>query len=122
MGSPVKNERNVAIAKAFLDGRTLASLAAEHGVCPTRIHYIVRGQGIRLGRDAVSKRLGRKGRKLPRSTAEKIRAALLQRRAEGKRVGREVIFADDPVKREQYLDLRGAMGAAYARQAMGLAA
>lgn len=121
MSARCKRDRNVAIAKAFLDGRTLASLAAEHGVCPTRIHYIVRGEGIRLGRDAVSKRLGRKGKKLPRATADKIRAALLNRTASGKRNGPEPIFADDPVKREQYLDLRDAMGAAYARQAMGLA-
>jgi hypothetical protein len=121
--SLAKRERNIAIAKAFLDGRTLASLAQEHGLCPTRIHYIVRGEGIRLGRDAVIKRTSpTKGKKLPRATAEKIRAALLQRTAEGRRVGREVIFADDPVKREQYIDLRDAMGAAYAREAMGLAA
>jgi hypothetical protein len=122
MGSPSKQARNVAIAKAFLDGRTLASLAAEHGVCLTRIHYIVRGQGVRLGRDAIAKRISGRGKPLGRGHADNIRKALLRRSAEGKRNGREPIFANDPIKREQYLDLRNAMGAAYARQAMGLEA
>lgn len=122
MGSPVKHERNVAIAKAFLDGRTLASLAAEHGVCLTRIHYIVRGEGIRLGREAVYARINRKGRVLGREHRANIQAALLKRSAAGKRNGPAPLFADDPAKREQYLLLRDAMGAAYARQAMGLAA
>lgn len=119
-----KSARNEAIAKAFLDGRTLASLSEEHGLCMTRIHYIVRGEGIRLGRDAVRKRTTnhRLGKPLPRETAEKIRAALLKRSAEGKHNGRAVIFGDDPAKREKYLDLRDAFGAAYAREAMGLAA
>lgn len=117
-------ERNAAIAKAYRKGDRLQDIADRHGISLSRASYIVKQQGARLTREEISKRYAERNRRNAQDPVirAKIAETVKKRWAEGELRGRPVIFADDPARRYDYLNLRHAYGAAYAREAMGIAA
>ncbi len=116
--------RNAAIAAAYRGGALLRELAEEHGLSMSRISYIVKQQGARLTGEDLHRRCSQHSVRIARDPVvrAKIGASLRLRWQNGERVGRERILANDPARREDYLALRDACGAAYARQAMGISA
>ena len=110
--------RNASIAAAYGAGATTAELAQQWGISGNRVWQIVCKLGGRLSH---SECIARRAALLntPQARA-KYDAAMQQRRAAGLPIGRPRMFPDDPDKREEWLDLSKAMGAAYAREAMGL--
>lgn len=119
-----KAERNKAIALAYQGGETMTELARRYGLSISRISYICRDQGARLSREELSRVQSHYARRNMNDPAirAKISETISKRWAAGHWAGRRKIFANDPAKREDYLALRDNFGAAYARQAMGLAA
>lgn len=122
-----KSERNRKIAAAYLAGVTMRELAEEYGVCPQRIDHIVQSQGAKLtyeqrrARHSANASRRQSDPAVRHSISVTLKAANERRRAMGL-PPRHAIFADDPARRAEYLTLRDTMGAAYARQAMGLSA
>ena len=92
-----RQERDQAIARAFKAGETRGAIAARFGLTPRRISQIAASYGLhRYDADQIAMGLrGRGGR--PR-----------------------LVLPDSDVR--HYAKLRRLMGAAYAREAMGLAA
>ena len=115
--------RNQAIAAAYKAGESLTSIGARYGLCISRISYIALREGVRLTGTEQARRVGQTGAANARNPAARARisATIKHLWAGGKwRGGRPMLFADDPVKRGDYLALRNVYGAAYAREAMGL--
>ena len=110
--------RNASIAAAYHAGASAAELAALWGISGSRVWQIAHKLGGPLSPSERSRRLVRVGN-VPQVRA-KFSAAMQQRRAAGLPIGRPRMFPDDPDKREEWLDLSKAMGAVYAREAMGL--
>lgn len=101
------NPRDEAIREAYRTEPARA-IAARYGLTERRIRIIVRGQ-TKTCKHPVSPEEHR------RATAEGLRKA----KAEGRQVGRRRLFADDPVRRDEYFTLRHAgYSAAEARAAM----
>ena len=123
MKSP-QPERNAQIVAEYHAGATLLQVAARHGLSESRISYIVQMMGGRLTGEERGRRLSEYARQKMNDPAMRARisATMAARWAAGFRAGRPRLFADDPAKREEYLTLRDACGAAYARAALGLAA
>lgn len=95
-----RRERDEAIAAAFKAGEPRGSIGARYGITPRRVSQIAASFGLhRYDRDQVALGLRNRGGR-PRDTAI---AAL----------GPDI---------EHYAYLRRLMGAAYAREAMGIAA
>lgn len=117
-----KHERNRAIVEAFRAGETMAVLANRHGITISRVSRIINRAGASLGYDELQKRLNVTRAKIATDPAirEKIRQTITAKWAEGHWAGRRKILADDPERREDYISLRQAYGAAYAREVMGL--
>ena len=125
MARPTHPERNAAIAADYKAGESLPCIAARYGLSPSRISYIALAQGVRFTGIEQARRIGSQGAANSRTAIvrERISQTVKQRWADGTlRGGRRRLFADDPARREDYLNLRSAMGAAYARQAMGVVA
>jgi len=103
------NPRDEVIREAYRT-ESARTLAARFNLSPRRIRNIVREQpGV--PRQRVSAEEHR------RATAEGLRKA----KAEGRQVGKRRLFADDPVRRDEYWTLRHAgYSAGEARAAMGL--
>ena len=119
-----KAERNREICQRFHDGETLKSLARRFGMTQANAWRIVSSYAP-LGPDAERQRRIENCRRYLLTPEMKARADAGKRRlaAEGGwRAGRKKLFGNDPEKRGDYLALREAFGAAYAREAMGLAA
>ena len=110
--------RNASIAAAYGAGSTTAELAQQWGISGNRVWQIVCKLGGRLSHSECIARRAALG-SAPQTRA-KYDAAIQQRRAAGLPIGRPRMFPDDPAKREDYLNLSAACGAAYAREAMGL--
>ena len=113
--------RNASIAAAFHAGATAPELAQQWGVSSARIYQIA----VRYGGSLSAEELRRRRAAVLRANAKynnraKFTDAMQRRRDAGLPIGRPRMFADDLVKREEWLDLSKAMGAAYAREAMGL--
>lgn len=119
-----KAERNRAIIDAFLSGETMASLASRHGIAISRVSRIIKRAGASLGPAELQERLNATRARIATDPVirEKIRQTIAAKWAAGHWAGRRKILADDPDRREEYISLRDAYGAAYAREAMGLAA
>lgn len=117
-----KAQRNIAIAAAYRSGVVMTELAKQHGLSLSRISHIVWEQGAESTPAELRLRRGQSSRRNGGSPAAraKISAAIRQRWADGLMSGRPTLFADDTAKRGDYLALRRAYGAAYARDAMGL--
>lgn len=117
-----KTQRNIAIAAAYRGGAVMTVLAKQHGLSLTRISHIVWEMSAELDPAELRLRLGRSSRRNASAPAAraKISAAIRQRWADGLMSGRPTLFAYDTAKRGDYLALRRAYGAAYARDAMGL--
>lgn len=117
-----KSQRNNDIAAAYRSGATMTALATQHGLSLSRIFHIVWEQGAELAPAELRVRRGRSSRRNGSTPAAraKISAAISQLWADGLMTGRPTLFSDDTVKRGDYLALRRAYGAAYARDAMGL--
>lgn len=117
-------ERNAAIAKAYRDGDRLQDIADRHGISLSRASYIVKQQGARLSREEISQRYAERSRRIAQDPVIRAKIAETVRRKWecGELRGRKMLFADDPVRRYDYLNLRHAYGAQYAREVMGLAA
>lgn len=118
-----KTERNLGIVADFLAGASYSVLAAKHGLHPSRIYAIIKASGNTLSYEQCCARKARfaKIRAGNERIMERQRASIKARRDAGLPWGRRPIFAEDQEKREQYIALREAMGAAYAREQMGLA-
>lgn len=116
--------RNAEIAQSYLAGEPMRSIAARFGISLSRVSYICKAQGARLDREALRARYAAHSRRNMNDPAirAKISATIAKRWAAGHWAGRRKIFGDQPERREEYLVLRDAFGAAYARQAMGIAA
>ena len=110
--------RNASIAAAYHAGASAAELAALWGISGSRVWAIAHKLDGPLSPSERSRRLARAGN-VPQTRA-KYDAAMQQRRAAGLPLGRPRMFPDDPDKREVYMILRDTLGAAYAREAMGL--
>lgn len=119
-----KVNRNAEIAASYRGGETMGVIAARHGISLSRVSYIIRNAGARLSREEWSRRHSDMCRRIARDpkVRAKIAATMRKRWADGLKAGRPRLFADDPVRRDEYLLLRDACGAAYARKAMGLSA
>ena len=119
-----QTERNARIVAEYRAGATLAQIGAAHGLCCSRISYILKTMGARLGPVERSRRNSEHNRRMMNDPVirARISATMAARWAAGFRAGRPRLLADDPAKREEYLILRDACGAAYARAAYGLAA
>lgn len=117
-------DRNRKIAKAYRAGALLRELADKYGLSQSRISYIVKQEGARLNLEDRRARCSAHSSRIAKDpeVRAKIAAAMRQRWAAGYPMGRKAILADDPERREEYLVLRDAFGAAYAREQMGLAA
>ena len=109
-----KRARNRAIVKAFKAGEGIRSLAERHGICQSNVHRLIRQYGAQLSPEARSERFRRHN--IAMWADPVIRARIIAAKSKPR------IFADDPVRREQYLTLQSYYGAAYAREQMGLAA
>ena len=117
-----KAQRNIAIAAAYRSGVVMTELAKQHGLSLSRISHIVWEMNAELGPAELRVRRAKYSRHNASAPAAraKISAAISQRWADGLMSGRPTLFADDTAKRGDYLALRRAYGAAYARDAMGL--
>lgn len=117
-----KPERNAEIVRLYLAGATSDQLAEQFDLSTSRIRFILQ----RDGGEKFAREYRRRNAELLRAratdpaTREKLRHLTTKRWQEGERLGRRMMFADDPVKREDYVALRRVYGAAYAREAMGL--
>ena len=105
--------RNASIAAAFHAGATAPELAQQWGISCSRVYQIALKYGGRLSADERRRRFAHAG-------GNNFRKANQRRREAGLPLGRPRMFPDDPAKREEYLELSAACGAAYAREAMGL--
>lgn len=124
MAFPAKTERNAEICRLYLAGETFAQITARYGISGSVIRRIVKRMGA-LG--TPEERRARQADHLRRINAdlaiqEAKRIKMRAHYATGRVGPRPPIFAHDPVKRDDYLALRCAFGAAYARDAMGLVA
>lgn len=116
--------RNREIAKAYAAGESLRTIAERYGISPSRVSYIARNEGVRLGAQEYVRRYGVSGAANARraDVRARISNSIRQRWCDGTRMGRPTLFAGDPVKRADYLNLRKVYGAKYARQVMGIGA
>lgn len=119
-----KAARNAEIIRAYHAGATMTELARVHGVCISRVSKIIRDEGGRLPPEERARRHREATIKAMADpeTRAKIRTAITARWADAKWAGRRMILGDDPERREDYLALRTAYGAAEAKRMMGLAA
>lgn len=117
-------ERNRKIAEAYLAGQSLASIGADHGISMTRAHQIAVANGGRISREERSRRFSAHSARIARDpeVRAKIAAKIKAKWDNGMPGGRRMIFANEPAKREDYLSLRTAYGAATARAMMGISA
>lgn len=117
-------ERNRAIADAYRAGELQRDIAARFGISKSNVSVILAKEGARLPKVEIYRKTGIIGARTARDPVIRARIAEGVRKAwaRGDNLGRKAILADDPVKRADYLVLREAYGAQYAREAMGLAA
>jgi predicted DNA-binding protein YlxM (UPF0122 family) len=117
-------ERNKKIVKHYRDGMVMREIAEKFGISLSRVSYIVKAAGARRTREELSAVWSYHSRKNMSDPVIRAKhsAAIKARWDAGQGFGRPKLFADDPAKREDYLSLRDVYGAAYAREAMGLAA
>lgn len=122
MGYPMKAERNAAIVAAYLAGKPILNIAADYGISESRTRFIIERAG------ALGSHQDRRARHSEINRRNQARPEVKQRKSDRMRehwrsnpnMGKARLFADDPERRAEYLLLREACGAAYARQAMGL--
>lgn len=122
--SKSKTQRNAALVRRFLAGATLAELATRYGISQPCVCRIVARAGHKRTEEQRRARLSEMSRRMNADPVIKARKSAVMKAyyAQGRVGPKRPIFEHDPQKREEYLTLREAMGAAYARQAMGLAA
>lgn len=124
MPMPAKTERNNKIVAAYRAGQPIEHIGRDHGVSGYTVRRIIIRAGA-LADEAERRRrfveVNRRNQLLPEVRARK--AETMRRHWQhNPNMGKPQLFANDPERREEYLLLRDAYGAAYAREAMGLAA
>ena len=122
MAFPEKTERNAEICRRYVAGETFAQITARFGISGSAIRHIVKRMGALGTPEERRARQVEHSRRINADPAiqEAKRVKMRAHYATGRVGPRTPIFAHDPVKREDYLALRIAFGAAYARDAMGL--
>lgn len=120
-----KPERNAAICRRFHSGESVRSIAADLGLSHSAVWAVI-ARYAPLTDEQRTERLVEYCRK------NLLRPEIVARSREGMKrrieregiwnVGRKKVLAHDPAKREDYLALRRAYGAKYAREALGVAA
>lgn len=124
MAYPAKTERNTALVAAYKAGKPIEHIAADHNISGKRVWVILGREGVlgtREERRARHREINRRNQAKPEVKARKSETMRRHWRT-NPNMGKAMLFANDPDRREEYLLLRTAMGAAYARQAMGLVA
>ena len=122
MGYPEKTERNAAMLADYNAGAWVPDIAAKYGIYHTGCYRILRRLGAFDDPASVVGRVKLRNQIIGQSERVRRRKSetMLARWRSGAMTGKPFIFGDDPERRKNYLALRSAMGAAYARQAMGV--
>lgn len=117
-------ERDRAIADAYRAGALMRDIACDFSLSISRVSGIVSAQGASLSREELARRstITAKHNTGNPAVCAKIAEGVRAAWARGAPLGRKTIFADDPERRIDYLNMREAYGAAYAREVMGIAA
>lgn len=114
--------RDAAIVRAYHGGASYLTVAKQFGLSFAHVRRIVLSRAPLTPEQAAARRAAHAAWLNSPEMQAKSQAGRRHRLAtKGPWQGRRTLFADDPKSREDYLALRGAYGAAYARAAMGLA-